>query len=159
LTIQNRGKLYLTPRCKGYSTHSTLYALSTLTRNISQEDVLPLAAVDIGCCLTPFEREQLHTILMQKPLTNNLSSVEDLRIVSVKIDEIQDLINAEKAKEYEHFKILTTTWGTVVITIVLFITCPCCACCCCNVVDNVFFGHGTSGHRRNIYVTPENEVV
>jgi hypothetical protein len=30
LTLQDRGKLYLPPRCKGYSTHSTLYALSTL---------------------------------------------------------------------------------------------------------------------------------
>jgi hypothetical protein len=41
VTIQNRGKLYLPPRRKGYSTHSTLYTLSTLIRNISQEDVLP----------------------------------------------------------------------------------------------------------------------
>jgi hypothetical protein len=64
---------------------------------------------------------------MQKPLTNILSSVEDLRIASVKIDEIQDLINTEKEKQYEHFKILTTTWVTVVITIVLFITYLCCA--------------------------------
>jgi len=83
LTIQNRGKLYLPPRCKGYSTHSTLYALSTLIRNTSQEYVLPLASVDIDCCLTPFEGEQLHTIPMQKTLTNMLSSVEDLRIASV----------------------------------------------------------------------------
>jgi hypothetical protein len=35
LTLQNRGKLYLPPRCKEYSTHSTLYALSTLIRNNS----------------------------------------------------------------------------------------------------------------------------
>jgi len=41
LTIQNRGKLYLPPRCKGYSTHSTLYALSTFLCDTSQEDVLP----------------------------------------------------------------------------------------------------------------------
>jgi hypothetical protein len=30
-TLQNRGKLYLPPRCRGYSTHSTLHALYTLT--------------------------------------------------------------------------------------------------------------------------------
>ena len=73
LTLQKRGKLYFPPRCKGYSTHSTLYALSTLIRNNSQDDVLPIASI-------------------------------------VKIDEIQELINAEKAKRYGHFKILTTTW-------------------------------------------------
>jgi hypothetical protein len=54
LTLQNCGKLYLPPRCKGYSTHSMLYALSTLVRNNSQEDVLPLAPVDIDCCLTEY---------------------------------------------------------------------------------------------------------
>jgi len=88
LTIQNRGKLYLLPRCKDNSTHSTLYASSTLIRSTSQEDMLPLASVDIDCCFTPFEREQLHTIPMQKPLTNMLPFVEDLRIVNVKIGKI-----------------------------------------------------------------------
>jgi len=130
LNLQKRGKLYLPPRCKGCSTHSTLYALSTLIRNNSQDDVLPLASVDIDCCLTQVEREQLHEIPLQKPLTNILSSVEDLKIASVKIDEIQELIHAEKAKRYEHFKILTTTWGTIVITTAIFISCICCCKCC-----------------------------
>jgi hypothetical protein len=62
LTLQNHGKWYLPPRCKGYSTHNILYALSTLVHNNSQEDVLPLAAVDIDCCLTKDKKEQLHEI-------------------------------------------------------------------------------------------------
>jgi len=127
LTLQKRGKLYLPPQCKGYSTHSSLYALSTLVLNNSKDDVLPMASVDLDCCLTQAEREQLHEIPLQKPLTNILSCVEDLKIASVKIDEIQELINAEKAKQYEHFKMLTTTWGTIVI----FVMCICCSCCCC----------------------------
>ena len=130
LTLQNRGKLYLPPRCKGYSTHTTLYALSTLTHNNSQEDVLPFVSVDIDCCLTTDEKEQLHEIPLQKPLTNILSSIEDLNIAGVKIDEVQKLIDAEKAKRYEHCQILTTTWGTVVISIIILITCICCSCCC-----------------------------
>jgi hypothetical protein len=55
--------------------------------------------VDIDCCLTSAEREQLHEIPLQKPLTNILSSIEDLKIASVKIDEVQELINAERAKK------------------------------------------------------------
>jgi len=46
LTLQNHGKLYLRPRCKGYSTHSTLYAISTFVQNNSQV-ILSLAPVDI----------------------------------------------------------------------------------------------------------------
>jgi len=43
LTLHNRRRLYLPLRCKGYSTHSTLYALSTIVQNNSKDDVLPLA--------------------------------------------------------------------------------------------------------------------
>jgi hypothetical protein len=75
-----------------------MYALSTLVRNNSQDDELPIASVDIDCCLTQAEKEQLHEIPLQKHLTNVLSSVEGLKIASVKIDNIQELINAEKAK-------------------------------------------------------------
>jgi len=80
LTLQKRGKFYLPPRFKGYSTHNTLYALSTLILNNSQDDVLPMASVVFDCCLTQAEREQLHEILLQKPLTNILSSVEDVKL-------------------------------------------------------------------------------
>jgi hypothetical protein len=59
LTLQHCGKLYLPPRCKGCSAHTTMYALSTITQNNSKEDILPLASVDLDCCLTEVEREQL----------------------------------------------------------------------------------------------------
>ena len=131
LTLQDRGLLSLPPRCKGYSTHTTLYVLSTLAHNNSKEDVLPLAPVNIDCCLTNYEKEQLHEISLQKPLTNILSSVEDLNLASIKIDEIQDLIDKEQAKRFEHFKVVSTTWGTVILTIILFSICICCSCCCC----------------------------
>jgi hypothetical protein len=88
LTLQNRGELYLPPRCKGYSTHSTLYALSTLVRNSSQEDVLSLAPVHLYCCLTQYEHAQSHEIPLQKPLKNILLSVKDLNLASIKISEI-----------------------------------------------------------------------
>jgi hypothetical protein len=91
LTLQNCGKLYLPPQCKGYSAHSTLYALSTLVQNNSQVDVLPLAPVDLDCCLTEYEKEQLHELPLQKPLKNFLSSVEDLNLARIKISEIQEL--------------------------------------------------------------------
>ena len=131
LTLQGRGRLFLPPRCKGYSTHSTLYALSTLERNNSQEDVLPLAPVDLDCCLTEHEREHLHEIPLQKPFTNILSSIEELNLASVKISEVQEMIDKEQTKRSEHFKILTSTWGSVVLTILMFILIICCSCCCC----------------------------
>ena len=97
-TLQNRSKLYLPPRCKGYSTHSTLYALCTIIQNNSKEDILPLASVDLDCCLTEVERDQLQKIPLQKPLTNILSSVDELNIAGVKISEVQELIRNRSRK-------------------------------------------------------------
>ena len=83
LILQSRGRLFLQPRCKRYATQSTIYALSTLVKNNSQKDVLPVAPVEIDCCLTKYEKEQLRVIPLQKPLTNILSSVEDLKLANV----------------------------------------------------------------------------
>jgi len=46
----------------------------------------------------------------------------------VKIEENQELIADEKVKRFEHFKVLSTTWGTVVLTVVIFITPIFCTC-------------------------------
>jgi hypothetical protein len=80
MKLQGRGKVYLQLRCKGHSTHSTLYAISSVVRNDSQDDVLPLASIDLDCCLPIQEKEELSEIFLNKPLTNILSSVENLKM-------------------------------------------------------------------------------
>jgi hypothetical protein len=57
--------------------------------------VLPLASVDLERCLSLQEKE-LSEIPLNKPLTNILSPVEDLKIASVIIDEIQEMIHEEE---------------------------------------------------------------
>jgi hypothetical protein len=79
MKLQGRGKLYLPPRCKGYSTHSIFYAFSTIVSNNSQDVLLPLASVDLDCCLSLQDKEQLSEIPLNKPLTNILYSAEDLK--------------------------------------------------------------------------------
>jgi hypothetical protein len=131
LTLQQRGKMYLPTRCKGYTAHTTLYALSTITQNNSKYDILRPASVDLDCCLTEIEREQIQRIHLQKPLTNILSSMDELNLASVKVSEVQYLIDKEEAKRFEHFKVLTSKWGSVVATILILIIGICCSCCCC----------------------------
>jgi len=130
MKLQGCGKLHLPPRCKGYSTHSTLYAISTIVSNSSKDDVLPLAPVDLDCCLSIQEKEQLSEVSLNKPSTNILSSVEDLKIASVKVDEIQDMNKEEERKKFKHFSLSMTTWGSAMLTFVIFVVCMCCSCCC-----------------------------
>jgi hypothetical protein len=70
---------------------------------------LPVAPVEIDCCLTKYKKEQLREIPLQKPLTNILSSVEDLNLASVKIDEyVIVLLNPYKwSSEYNNWPIDT----------------------------------------------------
>jgi hypothetical protein len=139
LKLQGRGKLHLPPRCKGYSTHTTLYAISTIVRNNSQDDVLPIASIELDCCLTIQEKDQLSEIPLNKPLSNILSSVEDLNIASVKIDEIQEMIHEQEKKKFEYLSLSFSTWASVMLSIVVFITCVCCSCCCCKCCRQVGF--------------------
>jgi hypothetical protein len=101
-----------------------------IVRNNSQEDVLPLAPTELDCCLSLQEKEQLSEIPLNKPLTNILSSVEDLNIASVKIDEIQDIINEEEKTKFEHLSLSLSTWASVMLSTVFLITRICCSCCC-----------------------------
>jgi hypothetical protein len=55
--------------------------------------------VDLDCCLTEYKREQLHELPLQKPLTSILSSVEELNLASIKVSEIQELLDKEQEKE------------------------------------------------------------
>jgi hypothetical protein len=68
---------------------------------------------------------------LNKPLTNILSSTEDLKLASAKIDEIQNMIHEEEKRKFEYFSLSFSTWGSVMISIVLFFTCICCSCCFC----------------------------
>ena len=45
--IKDRGKLTLQPGCKAYS--STLYAMTTITKNVSN-GFLPTVPMDFDCC-------------------------------------------------------------------------------------------------------------
>jgi hypothetical protein len=139
MQLKGRGKLHLPPRCKGYSTHSTLYAISTMISNSSQEDILPMAPVDLDCCLTIQEKEQLSELPLNKPLSNILSSVEDLKVASVKIDEIQNMIHEEEKRKFEYLSMSLSTWGSVMASIVIFFTCICCSCCFCKCCRRVGF--------------------
>jgi hypothetical protein len=97
----------------------------------NSQDVLPLTPIEPDCCLSLQEKEQLSEISLNKPLTNILSSVEDLNTASVKIDEIQDIIREEEKKKFEQLSLSLSTCASVMFSIVFFTTRVCCSCCCC----------------------------
>jgi hypothetical protein len=53
-----------------------------------------------------FEEYPLHI-----PLVNIMSSVDDLRTISKKTEEVQELIRDQETKHNEKFYMVTTSWG------------------------------------------------
>jgi hypothetical protein len=138
LKIQTKGKLTLNAGCKGYTSYVTLYSMSAITTNLTT-DYVPSAPVDFDCCFEDVERVNFEKLPMQVPLANVLSNTDDLRVASMKADEIEQMIKDQEIKQSQHLYLMATSWGTTLLTIFVVITCICCSCCFCKCCRNGFF--------------------
>jgi hypothetical protein len=136
LKLQNTGKLHLGSECKGYSPYVTLYAMSIRKFNMSG-DYIPVAPIYFDCCFEDLKEINLEQLLLQLPLENIISSVDDLRVAIVKVDEIQDMIKGQELKHSQNLYMIATSWGSVIGSICMFILCMCCSCCCCKCCRTV----------------------
>jgi hypothetical protein len=82
LKLQGRGKLTLKPGCKGYSSYVTLYAISTLSANLT-EDYIPSASINFECCFENSREQKIEDLPLHIPLVKITSSTDDLRVASI----------------------------------------------------------------------------
>jgi hypothetical protein len=136
--LQDKGKLSLDQGCKGYSSYVILYASSTLTTNLT-DDYIPSASIDFDCCFDGIEKVNFEDLPLHIPLVNIMSNTDELRLASIKADEIQRMIKDQESKQNDNLYLMATSWGTTLGTICLIITCICCSCCCCKCCRNCFF--------------------
>jgi hypothetical protein len=80
--LQKEGILSLKPRCKGYSAYVTLYAMSILTVNLTN-DFVPTAPIDFDCCFDVRE-VKFDDIPLRIPVVNIMSSSDDLKTYKFK---------------------------------------------------------------------------
>jgi hypothetical protein len=155
--LQKEGKLSLRDGCKGYSSHVTLYAISTIETNVTN-DYVPSAPINFDNCFedlkdTPIENLPLHT-----PLVNVMSSVDDLRIASIKA-EVQQLIKVQEFKQDQNlYNMMTSRW-TILGTTSLIFMCMLCSCCCSKSCRNCLLGSGTSGTQRVPGIRQKKDVA
>jgi hypothetical protein len=138
LKLEKEGKLTLKPGCKGYSCYTTLYAISSINVNVTNAYV-PTIPVDFDCCFENFEDIKFKELPLQAPMVNVMSSMDDLKIASVKVDEVEQLIKEQEVKFDKNFYKMATSWGTTLGLISLIIMGICCSCCCCKCCRNCFF--------------------
>jgi hypothetical protein len=138
IKLENEGKLTLKPGCKGYSSYVTLYAISTFSTNLTN-DYVPTAPIDFDCCFDELKNVKFEKLPLKIPLANIMYSVDDLRIASIKAEEIQQMIKEQEVKYSENLYMVATSWGSAIGIICIILICICCSCCCCKCCRNGFF--------------------
>jgi hypothetical protein len=136
--IKQKGKLTLQQQCKAYTTYVTLYAISTNIVNVSH-DFVPTIPLDFDCCLTFEKTKGFEEIPLSVPLSNILTSADDLRLASHKVDEVEQMIKVQKMKDYSHWYAHVTSWSAIVSFIVFVVFSCCCCCCCCKSCRSCWF--------------------
>jgi hypothetical protein len=131
--LQGRGMLVLRQDCKGLGSKSILYPHSHHETNRTKDDILPLVDVNIDCCLTLPEQEKIKDIPLNLPLSNIMSSINELNTASLRIDEVNKLIEEQRLQEEKRtfsWTRIGTSWYTYVLSLLLIICIWFCTCCC-----------------------------
>lgn len=104
--------------------------MSINKKNMSN-DFLPTIPMDFDCCLIFKETKDFSKLPLYIPLSNILSSADELRVASHKVDEVEDMIKEQEVKDYSQYYRHITSWSAVISTLVLLMVSCCCCCCCC----------------------------
>lgn len=134
--VQGRGILTLPSNCKGLTAHSVLYSSSQHFQNVSKDDIIPSISVDFESYLVDVDQEKIKDLPMPIPLSNIISSTQDLNLASYKIDEVQQLIREQEAKLNNNsfpFSEWTMSITSIIVGIILLIisSVMCCVYCRC----------------------------
>ncbi|KAK7871643.1 hypothetical protein R5R35_001828 [Gryllus longicercus] len=133
IELKNQGRLHLSRGCKGYSATATLFASSQIEVNRTDKDILPVISSTYDCCFDEEIKSELPKLTLETPLLNILNSVDDLRMASHKVSEVENMINSEKQKKFTTNNLFHhgLTWLGSLVIILLVVVCICCSCCCC----------------------------
>jgi hypothetical protein len=138
IDLRGRGRLTLQPGCKAYTSYVTLYAMSTTVKNISN-DFLPTIPMNFDCCVIFGKTKEFSQVPLPIPLSNVLSSADDLRMASHKVSEVERMIQEQEARDYSQYYKHIATWSGVMSVIIFFIVSCCCCCCCCKWYRALWF--------------------
>jgi hypothetical protein len=94
LEIEGTGKLKLHNACKAYGAKVLRQAQMFLTTNNTEKDIIPPLSLEYDCCVPEFEGKtvKLNDIQLDLSTKNIVNKLEDLKLASHKIEEVDRLI-------------------------------------------------------------------
>ena len=88
---------------------------------------------------------------LQVPLVNVMSNMDDLRVASMRADEVQEMIKDQETKHERNLFMMATSWGSTLGVIFVTILCFCLSCCCCKCCRNSFFWLWDKWHPKDCW--------
>jgi hypothetical protein len=143
IVIEGTGRLGLHSNCKAYGTRVLIQAQVIVSFNNSEKDIIPPLSLDYDCCEFIGKEVKLKDLHLELPLKNVVNRLDDLRLASHKVDEVNRLILEQEWKvkhstSYSHLSFLSCV-GMVTTGIVMMVFCYCCCCKCCKRKCPSFF--------------------
>ena len=132
IVIEGTGRLGLHSNCKAYGTRVLIQAQAIVSFNNSEKDIIPPLSLDYDCCEFVGKDVKLKDLHLELPLKNIVNRLDDLRLASHKVDEVNRLIleqewKVKHAASYSHLSFLSYVgMATTCIVVMVF-----CYCCCC----------------------------
>ena len=135
IEITGTGKLKLHSACRAYGSRILIQAQTVKTSNNSGKDVIPPLSLEYDCCVSEGKITKMDNLHLELPLKGIVNRLEDLRLASHKVEEVDRLIAEQEWKLKQsnfdfHLSFLSYV-GMVTSSLVMIAFCYCCCCKCC----------------------------
>ena len=135
IEITGTGKLILNSTCKAYGSRVLIQAQTIKTSNNTEKDIIPSLCLEFDCCTSEGKTAKLDNIQLELPMKSIVNRLEDLRLASHKVEEVDRLISEQewkiKQSKFDYHLSFLSYIGMVTTSLVLMVLCYCCCYKCC----------------------------
>jgi len=135
IEIARTGKLKLHSACKAYGSRILIQAQTIKTSNNTEKDIIPPLSLEYDCCVSEGRTTKLNKINLELPLKSIVNRLEDLRLASRNVEEVDKLISEQewklKQSNFDYHLSFLSYVGMVTSSLVIIAFCYCCCCKCC----------------------------
>ena len=135
IEIIGTGKLILHSTCKAYGSRVLIQAQTVKTSNNTEKDIIPTLSLENDCCISDGQAAKLNNLRLDLPMKSIVNRLEDLRLASHKVEEVDRLISEQewkiKQSKFDYHLSFLSYVGMITTSLVMILLCYCCCCKCC----------------------------
>ena len=128
--LSGTGKLQLNPLCKAYGSRIFIQSHATIVSSRTSTDIIPPMSLEYDCCGSIDKNFKLNELHLHVPLRNIAGSIDDLKVISHKVEDVEKIIFEQEWK-IKHFMLdlhlsFLSYVGMATTGITLTCLCYCC---------------------------------